>query len=870
MITARPQCTCHSTAVAAKGSRVPIPNAKTTAPAEAAVAQITTAETLGWQLRGALPPMRLQSVTLCNHEGDVLWLSEGALGPDEHGFVVEAMSVLTANNSLPHTEGDLQDGRYGVFLPARSPQGEVVALVMILADTKGIGTNVAARVLTQQVRLLLQKIAILLRPQTVGGVMPPAAVAPSAAGVPPATGLPSTAAAAPPVVPAPIAAPRGAMPAVSPPPGGVAAPGKSAAPTMHTAVQTTSQSRAPAAIQPIVAPPDFGSTPSVLSPLAVDDILSFELVEDELESAFSPAKADPPSNAALESLAIDARFDIADLELEETRLLPSLSAAKGSLAAAAGQIPPPNIPILGAALSASAPAKTQMPASAAANALLSAAQSAPALAKAQAPASAAVNALLSAAPSAPTPAKTQAPASAAVNTLLSAAPSAPTPAKPQTPASAAVNALLSAAPSAPTPAKPQAPASAAVNALPSAAPSAPALAQAQAPAGTAANALLSAPAPTASRTNSVLQFVSTFVPGPDAFMARSEISVEKISESAVLPQPPPTIATPPVTDPSSLDTTAAATLAPSAAAVRRAAKVVAAAGSASALGATHGPATRVSVPATQPVSVAAPVARSAAMPDRRTDASPKLNSHVDPAFKDLSLSVQLLSKLRPGGRTKRYEVLLRNKQNPTALLAADEIIRGLDERSDLDGFVVSQLLTWISEHPRESERDSLTFSINLSARALQDERFPELIGSWLRKTGVAAETIGFELPESMCVQHPAQAERFVAACEKLGCFIVLDDFTLDSRAVNFLRSKALKLVKLEPRLTNDAMKDKLSQALVIAISQAAKVLGVHCAAKKIESQMVRRWITAIGFDFGQGALFEGPHDLNELLTNRVE
>ena len=152
---------------------MPTPNAKTAPPAEAAIAQSTTPESLGWQLRGALPPMRLHSVTLCDHEGDVLWLSEGALGPDEHGFVIEAIGALSSDLSLTHCEYDLEDGRYGIFLPVRSPQAELVALAMILAETKGLGTGIGPRILTQQVRLILQKIAIHLRPQSAMAVVPP-------------------------------------------------------------------------------------------------------------------------------------------------------------------------------------------------------------------------------------------------------------------------------------------------------------------------------------------------------------------------------------------------------------------------------------------------------------------------------------------------------------------------------------------------------------------------------------------------------------------------------------------------------------------------------------------------------------------------
>src|ERR1700737_3903665 len=53
-----------------------------------------TAESLGWQLRAALPPLRLHSVSLYDEQANVLWLSEGALGPAAHHLVVEAIDAL--------------------------------------------------------------------------------------------------------------------------------------------------------------------------------------------------------------------------------------------------------------------------------------------------------------------------------------------------------------------------------------------------------------------------------------------------------------------------------------------------------------------------------------------------------------------------------------------------------------------------------------------------------------------------------------------------------------------------------------------------------------------------------------------------------
>jgi hypothetical protein len=49
---------------------------------------------IGEALKAAIVGSRLQSISLHDERGDVLWLDEGALGPDEHNLVVEAAAAL--------------------------------------------------------------------------------------------------------------------------------------------------------------------------------------------------------------------------------------------------------------------------------------------------------------------------------------------------------------------------------------------------------------------------------------------------------------------------------------------------------------------------------------------------------------------------------------------------------------------------------------------------------------------------------------------------------------------------------------------------------------------------------------------------------
>jgi hypothetical protein len=148
---------------AAKRNHSPAPAASAAAPTAAPSAPFTV-EALGQQLREVLPTRRLQSISLCDSEANVLWLSEGALGPDEHSLVTEALALLAADTSLPCHEMGLEDGRLALFLPVRSPSGDPVGIAMILADRKSVGDDTLERMMAAPVRAIMQRLAVLLRP----------------------------------------------------------------------------------------------------------------------------------------------------------------------------------------------------------------------------------------------------------------------------------------------------------------------------------------------------------------------------------------------------------------------------------------------------------------------------------------------------------------------------------------------------------------------------------------------------------------------------------------------------------------------------------------------------------------------------------
>jgi len=467
------------------------------APADLTGTEPPTAESLGWQLRAALPPLKLHSVSLYDPKGEVLWLSEGALGPDEQAFVAEALRELGGDGSLGHRECDFGDGRAAVFLAARSPQAELVGLVMILVDAKALASGgLATRVLSAPVRALLQRLAILLRP--------PARTAPTAPAAPAARRR----APAAPAVQADAASSSGSTPVV---PVLVAAPAVSSSATGMRSLEILEWS-----------PPKH---------------------ETSAERDASPSSGGDAAQTTEETVAQQLIDDVLSFELSE-------------------------------------------------------------------------------------------------------------------------------------------------------------------------------PKPTASR-------------------------------------------------------------------------------------ASNAPTTRVAV----------------------------------------ELHVQELAKLRPGGRMRRFRIVPKPPLTPEQSLFAP----------------LRELSAWLGAHP--DAREGLHFSLAVSGGALADDNLPQALTEAVGASGIEPACLGFELAEAAYVRDRERAERLVRAVEGLGCFLVLDDFTFDTGGLELLRSRALRLLKVDGALTRGALRDKLAQARVVAISQAARVLGVHCAAKQIDTAATQRWLAAAGFDFAEGPLFGAPRAL---------
>jgi len=88
------------------------------------------------KVRAAVEPNRAHAVSLHDEAGEMLWLSESSMGPDEHNAVLEAAEAFTDPTAAPILTFDLGDSRSAVMVRAVNARRAVVGLIMIIMDAR--------------------------------------------------------------------------------------------------------------------------------------------------------------------------------------------------------------------------------------------------------------------------------------------------------------------------------------------------------------------------------------------------------------------------------------------------------------------------------------------------------------------------------------------------------------------------------------------------------------------------------------------------------------------------------------------------------------------------------------------------------------
>lgn len=214
------------------------------------------------------------------------------------------------------------------------------------------------------------------------------------------------------------------------------------------------------------------------------------------------------------------------------------------------------------------------------------------------------------------------------------------------------------------------------------------------------------------------------------------------------------------------------------------------------------------------------------------------------------------------GQVVGAEALVRWQTPDQGLLMPGDFIAVAEESGQIEqlgGWVLleacQQTQRW---NAARGARPPLTIAVNVAPRQLHRNLLEAQVSHALAASGLPPELLELELTESALIQDAEHVISTLASLKKLGVRMAIDDFGTGYSSLSYLRRFQIETLKVDQSFVRDMLTDPDDAAIVRAIVQMARSLGLHTLAEGVESADVADSLTRIDCDFAQGYHFSRP------------
>jgi diguanylate cyclase (GGDEF)-like protein/PAS domain S-box-containing protein len=152
----------------------------------------------------------------------------------------------------------------------------------------------------------------------------------------------------------------------------------------------------------------------------------------------------------------------------------------------------------------------------------------------------------------------------------------------------------------------------------------------------------------------------------------------------------------------------------------------------------------------------------------------------------------------------------------------------------------------------------LTAGVNLSVVQFRNPELPELISRILKEEGLPPELLDLELTESVAMADPESVIAMMQQLHERGVQISIDDFGTGYSSLSYLKKFRLHKLKIDQSFVRDITTDPEDKAIVGAIIQMARGLGLRTIAEGVETIEQMEYLREQGCDEMQGYYCSKP------------
>jgi diguanylate cyclase (GGDEF)-like protein/PAS domain S-box-containing protein len=220
------------------------------------------------------------------------------------------------------------------------------------------------------------------------------------------------------------------------------------------------------------------------------------------------------------------------------------------------------------------------------------------------------------------------------------------------------------------------------------------------------------------------------------------------------------------------------------------------------------------------------------------------------------------------GRLIGVEALLRWKHPQLGFISPAEFI----PLAESSGLIIS-IGSWVLEQATQQIRawqlagiHGISVSVNLSSIQFRDPKLPALVKAILDRYQVSPQCLELELTEGVALENPEGAVAMMDALHSLGVRLSIDDFGTGYSSLSYLKKFKVYKLKVDQTFVRDITTDDEDKAIVIAIIQLARSLGMKTIAEGVETPEQKAFLQAQGCDEMQGYLLSKPMSSDDATT----
>lgn len=212
--------------------------------------------------------------------------------------------------------------------------------------------------------------------------------------------------------------------------------------------------------------------------------------------------------------------------------------------------------------------------------------------------------------------------------------------------------------------------------------------------------------------------------------------------------------------------------------------------------------------------------------------------------------------------TPMYEALLRVKDNDGNIISPGKYIPAAERFNlmrEVDEWVLANLLCKISDN-----QDMPCLFFNLSTNSIVDREFCTFAENELKRHNIKPDRLCFEITETSAIKNIQQVTRFISTLKEYNCQFALDNFGRGISSFGYLKNLPIDFLKIDGDIVSSMAKGNAEHAMVAAINQIGKVMGIKTIAEHVESESTLTQLRAMEVDYAQGYKISRPFPVEEL------